>query len=198
MDEQKRLAAIDPLTTLRNRRAFLEVARVEINRAQRYDLPLSLILIDVDHFKAINDGHGHSAGDHVLSALGALLHRQLRTPDLAARWGGEEFVLALPNTDAPGGAVLAERLRCALEALEISHGGATIPVTASFGLASFRPGESLEALVDRADRAMYTAKVNGRNRVVVDDAVANDHGTARSSATADHLERHVDVAAGRV
>lgn len=174
MDEQQRLATIDPLTMLRNRRAFMELARVELNRSQRYELPLSLILIDVDHFKAINDGHGHGAGDQVLTALGALLHQQLRTPDLPARWGGEEFVIALPNTDGAGGAVVAERLRGAVQALQLTHAGASIPVTASFGLAAYRPGESIESLVDRADRAMYAAKLGGRNRVMTEAAGAED------------------------
>jgi two-component system, cell cycle response regulator len=178
MDEQKLLATIDALTSLRNRRAFMELARVEINRAQRYELPLSLILVDVDHFKSVNDTYGHAAGDRVLSALGALMRQQLRTPDLASRWGGEEFVIALPNTDGAGGIVLAERLREAVEALDISHEGVPISVSTSLGLASLRTGESLEALVDRADRAMYMAKVNGRNRVVTDEAMAQDAITA--------------------
>jgi two-component system, cell cycle response regulator len=170
MDEQKTLATLDPLTSLRNRRAFVEAMRVEIARSQRYELPLTLILLDVDHFKAINDGFGHQAGDQVLAALGRLLGVQLRTPDLAARWGGEEFVVALASTNTEGAAVVAERLRLAVTALSISHEGRPIPVTASFGVATLRPHESLDSVVDRADRAMYGAKVGGRNRVVI----AND------------------------
>lgn len=169
MDEQKRLATIDPLTGLRNRRAFVEVARVEIARCERYELPMSLMLLDVDHFKHINDERGHAAGDAVLTALGNLISRQLRTPDVPARWGGEEFVIALPNTDAAGGHVLAERLRVAVSQLTIHHEGRPIPITASIGVAGFERGESLESLVDRADRAMYTAKVSGRNRVMLAD-----------------------------
>ncbi len=167
MDEQQRLATIDSLTALRNRRAFVELCRVEIARSRRYELPLSMILLDVDHFKAINDGHGHMAGDQVLSGLGALLTRSLRTSDMAARWGGEEFVVALTNTDREGAEVLSERLRAAIAELPIHFEGKTIGISASLGVAVYRPGEELEVLVDRADHAMYEAKVAGRNRVVV-------------------------------
>jgi diguanylate cyclase (GGDEF)-like protein len=165
MDEQKRLATIDPLTSLENRRSFMEQAGVEIARSRRYDLPLSLVLLDVDHFKAINDSRGHAAGDHVLASLGTLLASELRTCDVAARWGGEEFVLLLPNTDCSGGCVLAERLRAAIEALDIRHEAQAIRVSASLGVAELLAGESPESLVDRADRAMYAAKVGGRNRI---------------------------------
>jgi two-component system, cell cycle response regulator len=169
MDEQKRLATIDPLTALRNRRAFVELGRNEVARSERYALPLCLMLFDVDHFKHINDNHGHSAGDQVLSALGELLQAQLRTSDLAARWGGEEFVILLANTDAAGGLILGERLRDAVERLTIRHADTAIAVTVSVGVSAFRSGESLEVLVDRADHAMYSAKVGGRNRVVMDE-----------------------------
>jgi diguanylate cyclase (GGDEF)-like protein len=165
MDEQKRLATIDALTSLKNRRSFMEQACVEIARSRRYDLPLSLLLLDVDHFKAINDGRGHAAGDQVLASLGTLLASELRTCDVAARWGGEEFVVLLPNTDCAGGGVLAERLRAAIEALDIRYETHVIRVSASLGVAELLAGESPEALIDRADRAMYAAKVGGRNRV---------------------------------
>ena len=171
LEEQQRLATIDPLTNLRNRRSFIELVRVELGRAQRYELPLSLVLLDVDHFKAINDGYGHAAGDQVLAAIGSLLRQALRGPDIAARWGGEEFVVALPSTDLAGALVLAERLRQSVESLPISPDGKSVAVTASFGVASYRPGESLEAAIDRADRAMYGAKVGGRNRVVAEQAL---------------------------
>jgi two-component system, cell cycle response regulator len=165
MDEQKRLATIDPLTSLKNRRSFIEQAHIEIARCQRYDLPLSLALLDVDHFKSINDTRGHAAGDEVLASLGTLLTSQLRTCDLAARWGGEEFVVLLPNTTQAAGTLLAERLRAAIETLDIYYDGHPIHVTASVGVAELLAGESPDGLVDRADRAMYAAKVGGRNRV---------------------------------
>jgi len=181
MDEQKRLATIDPLTALRNRRAFVEMTRIEVSRSQRYELPLSLMLLDVDHFKTVNDTYGHSAGDQVLCELGALLSRQLRTCDVPARWGGEEFVVALPNTDLAGGYVLAERLRVAVSELSISHEGRPIPISVSIGVASFTPGESLETLVDCADRAMYTAKISGRNRVIMAEAATPPQIAAQAS-----------------
>jgi two-component system, cell cycle response regulator len=168
MDEQQRLAWTDPLTGLRNRRSFLEQARVEVARASRYGSPLSFLLFDVDHFKVINDTHGHAGGDCVLAALGRLLGTVLRTPDIPARWGGEEFVIALPNTGLEGARVAAERVRHAVEELVVESAGKQIPVTVSVGGATFRQGESLDSLTDRADRAMYSAKVAGRNRVAID------------------------------
>ncbi len=180
MAEQERLAAIDSLTGLRNRRAFQQMIAVEISRASRYGTPLGLLLMDVDHFKQINDSYGHAGGDRVLSALGALLRERLRTPDIPARWGGEEFVVALPNTDLAGAALAAERLRAAVAEAGIRHGSADIPVTISIGVSALDGGETLEALTERADQAMYAAKVKGRNCVVVSEvkprlaAVAND------------------------
>lgn len=166
MDEQQRLATIDPLTGLMNRRSFVERLKVELARASRYGFALSVVLLDIDHFKTINDTHGHSAGDQVLSMLGELLRSGLRTCDLSGRWGGEEFVLALPNTGAAGAETPAERLRRQIEDLHAVHRGAVIPITASIGLTEYIPGEPLDGLIDRADRAMYEAKSRGRNRVV--------------------------------
>jgi two-component system cell cycle response regulator len=168
MDEQQRLAWTDPLTGLRNRRSFLEQARVEVARASRYGSPLSFLLFDVDHFKSINDTHGHAGGDCVLAALGKLLVALLRTPDIPARWGGEEFVIALPSTGAEGARGAAERVRHAVEQLKVEWASKQIPVTVSVGGATFRPGDSLDGLTDRADRAMYAAKVAGRNRITID------------------------------
>jgi two-component system, cell cycle response regulator len=180
MDEQQRLATVDALTGLKNRRAFMEQARVELARSTRYVLPLSLILLDVDHFKKINDGHGHMAGDHVLCALGALLKKALRVPDIVARWGGEEFVIALPNTDIAGVKVVAERLRAAAEHLALQYEGRKVPLTISLGATGLVPGETLEALVDRADRAMYAAKAGGRNCAVIVEA----EGTSAAASSA--------------
>ena len=181
MAEQERLAAIDMLTGLRNRRAFQQQIAVEISRSTRYGVPLGLLLMDVDHFKAINDGHGHAGGDRVLSALGALLRERLRTPDIPARWGGEEFVVALPNTDLSGAGLAAERLRAAVAEATIRHGNATIPVTISIGVSALENGESLEALTERADQAMYAAKVRGRNCVVVAEPSAPLAAVARGA-----------------
>jgi diguanylate cyclase (GGDEF)-like protein len=157
------------LTGLRNRRAFQQQIAVEISRSSRYGVPLGLLLMDVDHFKHINDGHGHAGGDRVLSALGVLLREELRTPDIPARWGGEEFVVALPNTDLAGAGLAAERLRSAIAAATIRHGNVHIPVTISIGVSALEGGESLETLTERADQAMYAAKVKGRNCVVISE-----------------------------
>jgi two-component system cell cycle response regulator len=170
--EQERLAAIDVLTGLRNRRAFQQQIAVEISRSTRYGIPLGLLLLDVDHFKAINDGHGHAGGDRVLAALGALLREQLRIPDIPARWGGEEFVVALPNTDLANAGLAAERLRAAVAEATIRHGNVHIPVTISVGVSALENGESLEVLTERADQAMYAAKVRGRNCVVISEPAA--------------------------
>jgi two-component system, cell cycle response regulator len=189
MDEQERLATIDSLTSLRNRRAFFEFARAELARCQRHDLSLSLILLDLDHFKSINDTHGHGAGDQVLAALGGLLARTLRVHDVAARWGGEEFVMALTSTATEGAVIVAERVRNAVMDLRIEYAGVVLAVTASQGVAAYVPGEAIEVLIDRADRAMYRAKIEGRNRVVVAESAAPDEGhngasTAREAEAA--------------
>jgi len=153
------------LTGLLNRRAFLAVMHTEIAHARRYGNAFSLLLLDVDHFKLVNDTHGHAAGDQVLAAVGAMLQTQLRHPDTAARWGGEEFVVALRSTDEAGAVQVADRVRLALQALEIGEPAKTIRVTASIGAAQYAPGESVEDLTERADQAMYRAKLGGRNRV---------------------------------
>lgn len=165
MDESQKLATTDPLTGLCNRRALLAALRVEMAHARRHAVPLSFCLLDVDHFKRVNDVHGHAAGDQVLAAIGALLHRELRIPDVPARWGGEEFVVILKQAEGAGALVAAERIRRAVEALQIFSGGDTIPVTVSIGVAELGSQDSSEALIDRADRAMYRAKTGGRNRV---------------------------------
>jgi two-component system cell cycle response regulator len=170
MAESLRLATIDPLTGLMNRRAFLGMMSVEVARARRYELPLSLLFLDVDHFKVINDGHGHAAGDLVLSTMGSHILTLLRTSDSPARWGGEEFIIALTNTDSSGARIVGDRVRQTIQSLAISFAGVNVPVTVSVGLATFRPSESLDDLVDRADRAMYAAKLGGRNRLIVSES----------------------------
>ena len=185
IEESQRQASMDLLTGLMNRRAFLPTIRGEVARGARYGQQLSVLLLDVDHFKLINDRHGHAAGDQVLAAVGAMLRRTLRTTDFAARWGGEEFVVALTCTDLEGGRVVAERTRVAVEEMVVDDGrGNRIPVTASVGLASLQPHETVELLMDRADRAMYAAKYNGRNRVGIDDPVAGDPVMLPSASSA--------------
>lgn len=168
VEESERLAAVDALTGLTNRRAFSLRLDDEVARSMRYGNPLSLILFDVDHFKAVNDTRGHQGGDAVLAAIGRHLTNGGRRTDLAGRWGGEEFVIGLTETDPAGARVVAERLRESIAALDIRDGaGERISITASFGVATLLPADTLSTLVDRADRAMYAAKTAGRNRVAV-------------------------------
>jgi len=173
VEESRFMATTDALTGLLNRRSLLESTLREVARTKRYGDQLAVILLDVDHFKQINDRRGHAAGDLVLTAVGNLLNRALRTCDIVARWGGEEFVLVLPSTTPEAAQLAAERVRALLAGAEIKDGkGDLIPVTASFGVANYQADETLEQVIDRADSAMYRAKSAGRNRVVCDEAPA--------------------------
>jgi diguanylate cyclase (GGDEF)-like protein len=163
------LASTDVLTSVSNRRAIDAALRRDIARADRDKAPLSVVLIDIDHFKTVNDTWGHLTGDAVLTFIGQLLSRTLRTSDVAGRWGGEEFLCILPNTDATGAIVVAERLRAELQKCAVSGPSGPVQVTASFGIAMVKGPEcrsSLEDLLKRADTALYAAKEQGRNRVV--------------------------------
>ena len=166
----ERLSSTDALTGLCSRRHLESALRIEFMRAQRYGTPLSAVLADLDHFKDVNDDHGHAAGDRVLRGVGDVFRRRLRATDVAGRWGGEEF-LALLAVPPEGAAVAAERWRCDLE--ETSFGledGGSLRVTMSIGVAGYRLGtKTPEALVEAADVALYQAKARGRNRVVVDE-----------------------------
>jgi two-component system, cell cycle response regulator len=171
VEQTKRLASHDTLTGLLNRRAFSAALEREIAQAQRLDIEISLLLLDVDKFKSVNDTHGHQAGDRVLAAVGKSLPARLRSYDYPARWGGEEFVIALPHTAASDALKVAERIRANIEGLTLKTAdGGPLPVTASIGVATRRSGEKLEQLVERADHAMYAAKASGRNRVVAADS----------------------------
>lgn len=161
-------ARIDPLTGLASRRAFTETADTEIQRALRYRLPLSLLMIDLDHFKAINDTHGHVTGDAVLASFAHTVAQQVREVDVVGRLGGEEFVVLLPNVPASEAAQVAERMRLAVADSELMVNGQRLVYSASFGVAEFDPRElSLSSLLSRADEALYKAKRQGRNRVEV-------------------------------
>ncbi|MBP2301731.1 diguanylate cyclase [Azospirillum picis] len=164
-----RLATLDPLTGIWNRRRFLELAAAELTRAKRYGRHLGLFLLDLDGFKAINDTHGHAAGDAVLRTVVKRTRAALRSSDHIARFGGEEFVVLLPETDGDGTAVVAERVRAALADSPVMVGETAIAVTGSLGIAAWRPEEpTIDDTLGRADRALYTAKQAGRNRVVQD------------------------------
>ena len=159
--ELESLATTDGLTGLKNHRAFQERLAEEASLAGRYGTPLSVVMLDVDHFKQYNDAFGHPAGDAVLKTVARILKKCARQTDLVARYGGEEFVLVLPQTDNRAAATFAERLRAAIEA----HSWPVRPVTASFGVAALGIPESAVELLARADTALYCSKSTGRNRV---------------------------------
>jgi diguanylate cyclase (GGDEF)-like protein len=167
MEQQlKRLASTDPLTGLANRVRFFALAAEELRRMQRYERPLAALMVDIDHFKHINDEHGHEAGDLALRTFGALCRTLVREADVVGRIGGEEFALLLPETGQERARALAERLRGAVEGLR--DAGLCCPMTVSIGVAGVLPGEvSVEAALSRADAALYEAKRAGRNRVAV-------------------------------
>ncbi|AXY42181.1 sensor domain-containing diguanylate cyclase [Halomonas sp. JS92-SW72] len=162
--ERERQASRDHLTGAFNRRAFDAALRREIQRAERMGEPLALLLLDIDHFKAVNDRHGHARGDEVLCRLVERLSRGLRATDLLARWGGEEFAILLPGTPLQGAAAFADRLRVQVS----EHPLQGLAITVSVGLGEWRSGEGPEALLRRVDGALYRAKSAGRNSVVVE------------------------------
>ncbi|OEU62564.1 MAG: diguanylate cyclase [Desulfuromonadales bacterium C00003094] len=166
--ELENLATTDPLTGAKNRRSFLQLLENEVARSQRYDHPFALLMMDIDHFKKINDTYGHDAGDRVLKLLVAESFGVLRGCDLFGRWGGEEFVALLPETDLAQAAVVAERLRAHIGRAELnSDDGALIKFTVSIGLTVVTESNCLiDNLFKTVDEAMYLAKEQGRNRVV--------------------------------
>lgn len=172
--ELERLATTDGLTDTHNRRFLMARAEIEIALALRNGHAVSLVMFDIDHFKHVNDSHGHNVGDRVLVALCQAVKQDMRLGDTFARIGGEEFVMLLPHTDAEQASQVAERLRLMLEALEIKAGRALLlHITASFGVASLSPrNDTVEALYTAADAALYQAKAAGRNCVVADRATS--------------------------
>ncbi|MFJ2281491.1 diguanylate cyclase [Pseudomonas sp. NPDC087803] len=165
LEEQRQKALIDPLTGLPNRAAWSERLEHEIKQWQQHGNTLSLAMLDLDHFKRINDNYGHLAGDKVLKIIATVLRKRLRGADFIARFGGEEFVLLLPATTPAVGAKLLESLRAAIEACPFHFKGERVTITISMGLASFKPGEHSDLVLKRADQALYRAKNGGRNRV---------------------------------
>lgn len=165
-------AARDPLTALFNRRHFEDRLQAELGAAHRHGRALSVLLVDVDNFKGVNDRLGHAAGDEALQAIAAVLRAAVRKEDVLARWGGEEFVIAARETALAGARALAERIRAAVERAPIRGGGEDLPLTVSVGVAvsegrdPYEPGQSERDLLGTADRALYLAKQTGRNRVV--------------------------------
>jgi diguanylate cyclase (GGDEF)-like protein len=173
----RQLATTDELTQLANRRQFDEALGSEVARAQRFRDNVAVVVADLDNFKEINDRHGHDAGDLVLRAFASAIRANVRDVDLASRYGGEEFTVLLPSTDAEGGRQLAERLRSASEELSIDvGGGAWVAVRSSFGVASFPAEPTAASLMRAADRALYRAKAAGKNTVVVAEPAAAASG----------------------
>jgi diguanylate cyclase (GGDEF)-like protein len=176
--EVRHQAITDSLTSLYNRRHFFSLANREFSHAKRYERPLASLMLDIDHFKNINDSYGHVAGDRVLIEMAKLCRGVLRATDICARYGGEEFVFLMPETTLDGAQQMAERLRLSILELNISVEELTLNITASLGVAVIDSEcPDIEELLKRGDQAMYAAKSGGRNRVVVYDAgIAQETG----------------------
>ena len=167
-NELEKLTRTDTLTGLYNRRGLIEMSQSEFERAKRSGFPLSMIMLDIDFFKHVNDLYGHAIGDQVLRILSDELHRNLRAIDILCRYGGEEFAILLPETTLQSAREVAERLRIAVAKLQFNITHADIKITVSQGLSTM-PGETadLETLLGQADNALYSAKSSGRNRVCI-------------------------------
>lgn len=168
-DQVQQLAVTDSLTGLFNRRGFFQIGALEFDRAWRFDRPLAAMMLDVDHFKQINDAHSHAVGDQILMAVADACRHSLRTVDVIGRYGGEEFVVLLPEADTDIATLVAERLRNTVDEIRLPANGTEVCVTVSIGVAIMSPETpDLNLLIQRADRAQYRAKEAGRNHVVVD------------------------------
>jgi diguanylate cyclase (GGDEF)-like protein len=179
VERMEELATTDSLTGLSNRRHFLDLASAEWDRTLRYERPLSILMMDIDHFKSINDGHGHAVGDHVIADVADVCREQKRSSDIVARIGGEEFIVLLPETDLASAVIVAERLRQQIAARDVDLGTRIVRVTVSIGVAELQPGmTSIHELIKLADRALYVAKRTGRNRVCGPADLADRTSTA--------------------
>jgi diguanylate cyclase (GGDEF)-like protein len=165
--EMETLSITDPLTGLHNRRHFEAAAKMELLLSIRHHLPLSVLILDIDHFKSINDTYGHSAGDKVLVEIADICRHILRATDINVRLGGEEFAFLCPSTGIQGGFVLAERIRTAISNHIMDVGSAYLKITASIGIAELNKDDTIVSLLRRADEALYQAKDNGRNQTVI-------------------------------
>lgn len=176
-DELERQATLDHLTGTYNRRAFDTALRQAIFQAELGDESFSLLLFDIDHFKDVNDRHGHDTGDAILKQLADRVSKSLRSTDILSRWGGEEFTILLPDTLLRGASTFAERLRCQIAESRLQG----LTITISTGITEYRPGDDMDSMLARADDALYRAKSAGRNRVVVDDATQGESGSMHRS-----------------
>ena len=167
-EELERLANFDPLTGLYNRQAILGKLHELINHAKRYKEDFSLSMLDIDHFKKVNDRYGHLTGDEVLEKIASLIYGNMRDTDIAGRYGGEEFIIILPQADSFAAMVVAERIRNIIENAEMKDSaGNVFAITVSLGLSIWEQGEDAYSLISRADESLYKAKENGRNRVEI-------------------------------
>ncbi|HKS14503.1 MAG TPA: sensor domain-containing diguanylate cyclase [Pseudomonas sp.] len=173
-DNTEAIASLDSLTGLPNRRSFDLLAGQALQNAARDHAPLVALLFDLDHFKALNDNHGHLAGDEVLRQFAQVLQGSLRQSDILCRWGGEEFLVLLRNVDGPQALAVAEKIRERCEQLAFNFASKPLRLTTSIGLSSLQPDDTLDNLIARADHALYRAKQGGRNRVCTDMPLA-DH-----------------------
>jgi diguanylate cyclase len=167
LDIAQRKATRDPLTRLPNRLAFEDRLSYEMSKWRRYTTPLSMIIWDIDFFKKINDSFGHKSGDKALVVIAQLLAKQCRETDFVARFGGEEFVMLLPDTDAASAIIVAEKLRVYIEKASFKASGKKISITISCGISQVMKGDNHESIFERADKALYLAKQNGRNKCVI-------------------------------
>ena len=168
--DMTQLAITDPLTRIMNRRGITVSLLDAMAQAERYNTPLSVAMGDVDHFKRINDKHGHEVGDKVLAQIASVLMDALRMPDKVGRYGGEEFLVIFPHTTLAQARKIAERMRGEVQKSDIDVGDGRAEVTISLGVTQFQKGEDLEQLLSRADKALYQAKSGGRNLVAVQKA----------------------------
>ena len=166
-EEIYRMMITDGLTGIANRRKLDEAMENEFLRAKRYGRPLSIAILDADHFKKVNDTHGHIVGDFVLKKLATLFQQNIRREELLGRYGGEEFVVVMPEVDSSGAFQLAEKLRKTVESTVFKSGEAELPITISVGVATLGAEESVKAFIDTADQALYKSKEDGRNRVTI-------------------------------
>lgn len=197
--ELQTASLMDPLTSVGNRRALDDTLDAAIAAAPRQDVPFVLIMLDIDHFKTVNDAHGHTIGDRVLCEIADTIQGHARPTDACFRAGGEEFVIVAGASSLVQAQKLAERLRIAITELEFSAPGHTFGVTASFGLAEHRAGETRDALYKRADDALYEAKRSGRNRLHVSERTVSLSGTATCEAlTIDDMDSTNDSDAADV
>ena len=164
LETHRQKALHDPLTELPNREAYNERASAEVQRWQRYGRPLTIAIFDIDHFKRINDTYGHQAGDRVIKVIGRSIAKRLREVDFFCRYGGEEFVALMPETDSATALTVLEKVRDAIAHAAFNYKDQPMSITLSVGLTEFKTDDSLESAFERADQALYTAKSNGRNR----------------------------------